>query len=528
MSAPHAFAPEDEILEYDVIIAGAGSAGCVLARRLAQDPELSVLLIEAGGPDESLAEVSEARQWAAQLGGPLDWNEVYAPSEAVQGRSIPIPRGRVVGGSSSINAMLWYRGHPDDYEAWEASGATGWNYTSLLPYFKRSEDWMGGESETRGAGGPMRIEVSPDPHPVAESLLNGAQELGLPVIEDANAGSNEGACLANFNAVTQDGSLQRWSAARGYLRPAASWPNLTVLTDTEVTELILESGRCTGVEIRRSGRRSVVRASRGVVLTLGALGTPRLLMRSGIGHADQLRRAGVRPAVDLPGVGANFQDHPLLMGMNFRLKKSRGPIRDNGGGAMLNWRSSYADHRPDLHAFVVQGAHAGPGVAARFGIDHADERTFAISPGLMRSRSVGQIQLRSSAGDLDIQPNYLAEPSDMEALIEAMDTVLDLAQTRDYAELIESPLSPSGRLSRREAEDFVRYSCDTFFHCCGSASMGKSAMAVVDPELKVYGVENLWVADASVIPIIPTCNIQAPVIAVAERAAELIRERVGR
>lgn len=433
-----------------------------------------------------------------------------------------------MGGSSSINAMLWYRGHPDDYDAWEAAGATGWNYGSLLPYFKRSEDWMGGESDTRGAGGPMRIEVSPDPHPVAESLLSGAEELGLPVIGDANGISNEGACLANFNATTQDGTLQRWSAARGYLRPAAAWPNLTVHTDAEVTELTFESGRCTGLVVHHDGSRRTLRASRGVVLTLGALGTPRLLMRSGIGPADQLAAVGTTPLLDLPGVGENFQDHPLLMGMNFRLREPRGPLRDNGGGAMLNWRSSVADHRPDLHAFVVQGVHAGPGVASRYGVEHADERICAISPGLMRSQSIGQLRLLSAGGDLEIQPNYLAEPADMTALIEGIDTVLELAQTQGYRQLIEGPVSPSQRLSRREAEQFVRLSCDTFFHCCGSAKMGTDAMAVVDPRLMVHGTERLWVADASVIPVIPTCNIQAPVIAVAERAAVLIHEELAR
>ncbi|MBE1514478.1 GMC family oxidoreductase [Nesterenkonia halotolerans] len=518
----------DEHAEYDIIIAGAGSAGCVLARRLAEDPDLSVLLIEAGGPEEHLAEVREARDWAAQLGGPLDWQEVYAPSESVKGRRIPIPRGRVVGGSSSINAMLWYRGHPDDYDAWEAAGATGWNYRTLLPYFKRSEDWVGGESATRGSGGPMRVEVSPDPHPVADSLLSAAEELGLPVIEDANGLSNEGACLANFNATTQDGSLQRWSAARGYLRPAAAWPNLTVRTDAEVTELTFESGQCTGVVIHQEGRSRSLRATLGVVLTLGALGTPRLLMRSGIGPADQLTAVGLAPRLNLPGVGANFQDHPLLMGMNFRLREPRGPLRDNGGGAMLNWRSSVADQRPDLHAFVVQGAHAGPQVASRYGVHHADEKVCAISPGLMRSQSVGELRLLSPGGDLDIQPNYLAEPDDMTALIEGIDTVLELAQTQGYRELIEGPISPDRRLSRREAEEFVRLSCDTFFHCCGSAKMGIDAMSVVSPELRVHGTENLWVADASVIPVIPTCNIQAPVIAVAERAAVLIREELAR
>ncbi|PRZ14955.1 choline dehydrogenase [Nesterenkonia sandarakina] len=477
--------------------------------------------------------VQQAREWTSLLGGELDWNETYSPSERVDGRSIPIPRGRVVGGSSSINAMLWYRGHPDDYDAWEAAGATGWNHAAMLPFFKRSEDWMRGENEHRGVGGPMRIEVSPAPHPVAESLLTGAQEVGLPFIDDANAQSNEGACLANFNAVnvtSKPGAvtrLERWSAARGYLRPAARWSNLKVMTGTTVRQLILEAGVCVGVRCRTGGEDRELRASQGIVLASGALGTPRLLMLSGLGPPQQLREAGIVPKVDLPGVGANFQDHPLLRGMNFRMRQPLGPVRDNGGGAMLNWRSSQADHRPDLHVFVVQGVHAGPEVVRRYGIDPSDESICAISPGLMRSRSIGKIKLLSADGKMDIQPNYLEAPEDLSALVEGIDMVLDLAQTRSYRRILDGPLSPGGKLSRREAEQFIRMSCDTFFHCCGSAAMGTDDRAVVTPDLQVRGVENLWVADASVIPVIPTSNIQAPVIAVAERAAELIRGRLG-
>jgi choline dehydrogenase len=264
------------------------------------------------------------------------------------------------------------------------------------------------------------------------------------------------------------------------------------------------------------------RAAREVILALGAIDTPALLLRSGIGDPEDLRRLDILPRVALPGVGKNLQDHPLLMGMNFRAKAALGRIHDNGGGAVLNWKSAPGLPAPDLHAFVVQGPHAGADLARAYDLSGD---VFAISPGLMRARSVGHLHLTSAAPGARaiIQPNFLAEPADLDALVEAIDTVMDLAASAPYRALIDRPVSPPRRLSRAEKIAFVRLSCSTFFHTSGTAAMGTGDSSVVDPQLRVRGLEGLRIADASVIPVLPSCNTNAPVVAIAERAADVIR-----
>ena len=281
---------------------------------------------------------------------------------------------------------------------------------------------------------------------------------------------------------------------------------------------------CSSVFHRVRGTLRQTRARTAVVLALGAFGTPELLVRSGIGDPADLRRLGVPVQAALPGVGRNLHDHPLVMGLNFRARHRLGLTRDNGGGAIMNWRSSRAD-RPDLHAFVVQGRHAYPDAAARYGLN-GDADVFAISPGLLRPRGVGRLTVRdlSATGPaaVELESGFLTEQADVDALVEAVDTVLDLAATAAYRELIAGPVMPRGRLSRAEKEEFVRENCSTFFHPCGTAAMGVGPDAVVGPDLRVHGLDGLYVADASVIPVIPSCSIQAPVIAIAERAADLI------
>ncbi|MBD8905228.1 GMC family oxidoreductase [Methylorubrum zatmanii] len=506
---------------YDVIVAGAGTGGCVVAGRLAQ-AGLSVLLVEAGPPDTAEPAIADAGAWVGLLGGPCDWGYAYAPSPAVADRAIAIPRGRVLGGSSSINAMLWNRGHPSDYDGWAAAGATGWDFAAVLPYFKRAEDWEGGETPLRGAGGPLRIETSADPHPVAAALLAGATELGMPILADANGPDNAGAALANLNKR----GARRWSVVDGYVRPLAGDPNLTVLTGATALGLLLAGTACTGLRLGLDGGIREVRARHEVVLALGAIGTPALLMRSGIGDPADLARLGIATRHALPGIGRNLQDHPLLMGINFSARAPLGPVRDNGGGAQLNWRSRAGLRAPDLHAFVVQGSHAGPEIAATADLSGP---VFAVSPGLMGSTGIGSLRLESAEPDgaVTLRPNFLTEPADRAALAGAIDTILALAETAAFRDLGAVPLTPARRLRPAEAEAFLARACSTFFHTCGTCAMGTGPAAVVDPALNLHGVAGLRIADASVMPTIPTGNTQAAVVMIAERAAAFVRDAAG-
>ena len=534
---------------YDYVIVGGGSAGCVVASRLAAAlPDATVALIEAGPNGRGVAQIVDPPSWTKLPGTALDWGYAYQPDEAAGGRPIAIPRGKVLGGCSATNAMRWYRGHPADYDAWEAAGAAGWNYAAILPYLRRSEDWEGGGSAWRGAGGPMRVTRPPEPHPIAAAMLDGAAALGLPRLDDPNAGENCGVALANLNIA--DG--RRFSAVDGYLpawapppapgqvpvgaktQSPAPPPNLTVLTGSTAVRLGFtgppgdgDGSRCSGVFHTVRGSLRQTRARTAVVLALGAFGTPELLIRSGIGDPADLARLSLPVRAALPGVGANLQDHPQVMGVNFRARSRLGLARDNGGGAIMNWRSSRAS-RPDLHAFVVQGRHAHPEAAARYRLN-GDADVFAIAPGLLGSRGVGRLTVRdlsaSGPAAVELESGFLTEQADVDALVEALDTVLELAATAAYRSLIAGPAMPSARLSRAAKEAFVRENCSTFCHPCGTAAMGTGPDAVVGPDLRVRGLDGLYVADASVIPVIPACDLQAPVIAIAERAADLISGR---
>ncbi|PSJ61087.1 GMC family oxidoreductase [Kumtagia ephedrae] len=503
---------------YDYIVVGSGSGGAAVTRRLV-DAGADVLLIEAGPAGIGVADIDDPARWTALIRSGFDWGYDYAPSPLVDGRTIGIPRGRVLGGSSATNAMLWYRGHPADYDAWEAVGAIGWSFADVLPYFRGCEDWQGGENAWRGAGGPLRIERDPDPHPVPLALVEGARELGVPAVDDANGADNEGAGLADFNI--SGGS--RFSSARGYLWPVFERENLTVAVNSPAVELGIDGRRCIGVKYLHEGTLVETRAAEGVVLALGAIGTPRLLMLSGIGDPADLGSLGIATRHALPGVGRNLQDHPLVQAINFRAKRPLGPVRGNGGGTMVNWKTQAGLAQANAHAFPVQGPSATAEAAAAHDLSGD---VFAIGAGLMRSRSRGHLRLLGAEPDapMEIQPNFLAEPEDVADLIDAVDFVMALTGTAAFRDWFAGHAAPARRLDRRETVAFIRSACSTFFHACGTCRMGEDELAVVDSRLALRGIDGLHVADASVIPVIPTCNTHAPATMIGERAADFLLE----
>lgn len=501
---------------YDYIVVGAGSGGCAVARRLV-DAGADVLLIEAGPTGIGIEAIDDPAQWVPLGRGDYDWGYDYAPTPHVNGRTIGIPRGKVLGGSTAINAMMWYRGHPLDYDAWEAAGAKGWSFADCLPYFRRCEDWEGGASEWRGAGGPLRIERFAKLHPVAQALIDGAAATGIQVIDDPNGPDNEGAAWANFNICEG----RRWSSARGYLWPILEKPNLTVVTDSLAVGLTVENNRCVAVRHLVGGEVRETRADQRVILALGAIDTPRLLMLSGIGDPAELARLDIPAIHALPGVGRNLQDHPLAQACVFRAKQPLGPVAGNGGGSMVNWKSRPDLPQADIHAFPVQGNSAEPSIRARY--DTSGD-VFSFGAGLMRSKSVGYLRLLEGkpGGALEIQPNFLAEPEDLDAMATAVETVMDMAAAPVNAHLFAGFAAPHRRLTRRETVEFVRDACSTFFHTCGTCRMGEDDEAVVDSRLAVRGLDALMIADASVIPVIPTCNTHAPATMIGERAADFV------
>ena len=502
---------------YDYIVVGAGSGGLPVVRRLIERTDATVLLIEAGDAGIGVPEIEDPTAWVPLGRGRFDWGYDYAPSPLVNNRSIGIPRGKVLGGSSAINALMWYRGNPIDYDAWAEAGCEGWDWGSVLRYFKRAEDWEGGETEYRGSGGPLKIGVSRDLHPVAKAMIDGAPDIGIPVIDDPNGPTNEGAAAANFNIAEG----KRFSSVDGYLLPVIDNPRLTVLTGSHVLSLILDGTRCRGIRHLIDGETTESIATSKVILSAGAINTPRILMLSGIGDPAELEPLGIEVRHALRGVGKNLQDHPLVQAIVCRAKRPLGRAKDNGGGSMLNWKSSPSLLQADVHAFPVQGNSAEPRIRELY---QTEGDVFSIGAGLMHSKSIGHLKMLSADpfGPLEIQPNYLAEASDLEALVSAVGTIMDLVETPAFKDIFDGFAAPAERLSREETIGFIRNGCSTFFHTSGTARMGRDEDAVVDAHLDVHGLEGLMISDASIIPMIPTCNTHAPVTMIGERAADFL------
>jgi choline dehydrogenase len=503
---------------YDYVIVGAGSAGCVVARRLLDGTDATVLLLEAGGTGEGSASLSNPPQWFENLGSRYDWAYHYEPSPHVAGRSIPLPLGKVLGGSGSINAMVWTRGHRADYDAWAEAGNAAWDFDSVLPLFKKSEDWEDGASAFRGGGGPIRVERARDLHPVAAAFLDAGRSYGMPYLDDLNVPEPEGVGPMNLNI--KEG--RRCSPVEGYLRPVmGEINNLTVLTEAPAARLTFTGTRCTGVEFLWDGKLCSIGASREVILCAGVIHTPRLLLLSGVGPDADLGRLGIDVVVDLPGVGRNLQDHVWLTGLCFEAKHPLPAPNYNGAGCAGFWKSRSGLDRPDLMIMPAQVPVVSPEIAGRYPIP---PNAFVIIPCLVRPQSRGYLRLTTADpnGPLEIQPNFLAEQADALALASCVDLGLDLASQPAYRDLIKRWVVPNGRMSREATVEFVRQSCSSYLHPVGTCAMGTGWEAVVDNELRVRGTLGLRIADASVMPTIPSANTNAPSIMIGEFASRLM------
>ncbi len=512
-------APQTPHHAYDYIIVGAGSAGCAVARRLVESTDARILVLEAGGSDAGIDTISNPLRWLENIGSPHDYLYHYQPTPHVNNRVIFVPRGKVLGGSGSINAMVWARGHQDNYNSWAAAGNPGWDYPSVLPLFKKVEDWEGGETAFHGAGGPIRIERAVKLHPVDASFIEAATAYGMPYLEDTNGPRPEGVGPMSMTI----GHGLRSGPFGGYLLPVLHHQNLALVTGARVLRLNLEGGRCTGLDYLQNGRLVTATASREVIVCAGAIETPRLLLLSGVGEAGQLQRLGIKANVDLPGVGKNLQDHPLVS-VTFEAREPLGQRTYNLGGSNLYWKSTPSVPRPDLMLVPIQVGIATAEIGQNYPVP---PNAFSVFVTLVDVHSKGFLKMESPRpdGPLVIQPNLISDSRDLEALADAVALCLDLAAQPALQKVIKRWVAPSTRPGRREVIAFIRDACSTYFHPVGTCAMGSGPDAVVDHRLRVYGVEGLRIADASVMPQITTGNTNAPTLMIGEFAAELILGR---
>ena len=504
---------------YDYIVVGAGAAGSVLAAELSASGA-QVLIIESGGPDDAPT-ILEPSIWFYNLAGPLDYHLPIVPSPRLNNRNFNMALGHVLGGGTSINAMVWLRGTKMDYDGWAENGARGWAFSDVLPVFKSQEDWEGGANEWRGSGGPIHIRRPKDPHPTALAFIEAAREMGMPILDDVNGPMRAGAGYINMN-VAADGT--RVSAVRAFLRPALSRPNLTLLLNTNVVKLNFKGTRCVGVQVMTDGAAKDIAADKEVILAAGTINSPRLLMLSGIGEAKTLRSFGIDVVEDLPGVGENLQDHVLVSGVVFNYK-GKMPDRPAGSNAVEAeaYLSSGLSDNTDISLVLHQLPVVTPEVAARFGTPSPD--TFTIAPALVQPTSKGAVRLASNnfQDAAVIDGNYLGTDHDFEAVVQAIEAARELGSQHAFDNVRESELIPGPRASAEEIRELARLASASFGHAVGTCKMGVDKLAVVDPELRVYGITGLRVAAASVMPrIITGPGTAASTHMIAGRAAQLI------
>jgi choline dehydrogenase len=504
---------------YDFVVCGSGSSGSVVAARAAENPDVSVLLLEAGGTDDA-AEVTEPGLWPTNLGSERDWAFAAEPSAHVNGRSIELATGKVLGGGSSINVMAWARGHMSDWDYFAAeAGDRAWSYRSVLDIYRRIEDWDGvRDPDYRGVGGPIYVGPAPDPNPIAPALLEGARLSGIPSYASLNGVMMEregGASIVELRA--RDG--RRQSVFGSYVRPHLDRPNLTVLTDATVTRVTFSGNVASGIEFTHGGSTHRVGAEYEVVVSLGAINTPKLLMQSGIGDADELRRFGIPVIAHLPGVGQNYQDHVRIDCVWEYIE----PVtpRNNGAEAMVFWRSNPALDTPDLQICLAEFPIASAENAADYAMP---EHGWSLCAGVLRPESRGRVRLTGPgpADPVAIEANMLADAGDMKAAVAAVELCRDIGNSAALRPFVKREVMP-GDLTGKPLEHYIRNAAETYWHHTCTAKMGRDDMSVVDGNLKVYGLERLRIADGSIMPRVTTGNTMAPCVIIGERAGEILK-----
>ena len=524
---------------YDYIIIGAGSAGCVLANRLSEDPAVKVLVLEYGGSDKSIFIQMPTALSIPMNGTKYNWKYMTLPEPGLDGRRVHCPRGKVIGGSSSINGLVYMRGHARDFDEWEELGARGWRYANCLPYFQRAESWQDGGDAYRGAAGPLATNAGNRMrNPLYRAFVDAGREAGYITTKDPNGHMQEG--FGPMHMTVKDGV--RWSTANAYLKPAMGRPNLTVVTHAMTRRVLLEGKRAVGVEYELGGERVVAKASREVLISSGPIGSPHLLQRSGIGPAAVLQKAGVEVLHDLPGVGENLQDHSEVY-IQYACKE---PITLNGKMGLLSkaligaeWllfkKGLSVSNHFESGGFIRSDAslqwpdiqfHFLPAAMRYDGKKPLDGHGFMVLTGPNKPKSRGYVRLRSPEAheQPDILFNYLDREEDREGFRRCLRLTREIIAQPAFDRFRGEEIAPGKDVrSNDEIDAWVRETMESTYHPCGSCRMGEDEMAVVDSELRVRGIGGLRVIDSSVFPAEPNANLNAPTIMLAERGSDMVR-----
>ncbi len=513
---------------YDFIVCGSGASGGVVASQLAKNPDVQVLLIEAGG-DERVPEVSDSRVWMQNIGSERDWQFCSEPCAALNGRTPPLPMGKVLGGGSSVNGLIWARGHRNDFDSWaKAADDPGWRYEAVLEVYKRIERWDGPvDAARRGSEGPFYLTQPKNPNPVALALREAADALGISAVEDLNGEAMEGAGAGGIPNVPVLGDSERVSVATAYIRPRMAQSNLTVMLNACVEQVLLTGRRATGLRLRTGGQVIDVAARYEVVLSLGAINTPKVLMLSGIGDAALLAAQGIELVQHLPGVGRNFQDHILVAGCCWEYREPQAP-RNNSAEFTFFAKSDAALPTPDLQPVLEECAFGSEITRAQYRLPVDPSLAWTLAPGLVRPHSRGQVLLTGNRFNdpVRVEANFLSDERDVKALLKGIELCREIGNSAPLRPFAKRELMP-GPLVGAEMLNFLRNAAGTYFHQTCTAKMGTDELSVVDGRLRVYGIEGLRIADGSIMPNISTGNTMAPCVMIGQRAADMLKADHG-